>query len=292
MQTEYNTTECRRRLRALLISAGVDISQHITQMLLSRVRRLALASTAAASAIYGVSQRTVNAAPSTLDESSAILHPRLTVLSSRAMTALLTTMRSRDTPPEAFASAADRLMNMLAEEALARLSSITRKTVVTPTGDSFDGLALPPDSDLVVVSIMRAGDSLLEAVRRTAPGAAVGKILIQRDEASTAKVPILFYVKLPPDIAQRRHVILVDPMCATGGSAAIAIDELIRRGVKEDAILFMNVIAAPEGLAYLRTTHPRVTIVTAALDARLNGDKYICPGLGDYGDRYFGTVQQ
>jgi uracil phosphoribosyltransferase len=103
--------------------------------------------------------------------------------------------------------------------------------------------------------------------------------------------PQLFYVKLPADIANRT-VLLVDPMLATGQSASLAIRELAARGVPEERILFLNVVACPEGLAVLAARHPAVRVVTAAVDEGLNAQKYIVPGLGDFGDRYFGTEER
>jgi uracil phosphoribosyltransferase len=118
------------------------------------------------------------------------------------------------------------------------------------------------------------------------PDSKTAKILIQRDE-ETAE-PKLFYSKLPSDIADC-HVMLCDPMLATGGSALTAIDVLKKAGVKEENILFLNVVSVPEGLKILAEKAPGVTIVTAALDSHLNPQKFIIPGLGDFGDRYYGT---
>jgi uracil phosphoribosyltransferase len=136
---------------------------------------------------------------------------------------------------------------------------------------------------------VRAGDSLLRAVRKVVPGIAVGKVLIQRDESTKEKVPILIYEKLPKLLAEKRGVLLVDPMLATGGSACKAIDELVKAGVHPERIVFVNVVCCPEGLKRMAKAWPQVRIITAAVDEKLNGDKYIVPGLGDFGDRYFGT---
>lgn len=116
----------------------------------------------------------------------------------------------------------------------------------------------------------------------------MGKILIQRDESSATKEPKLLYTKLPSDIRDR-DVIVVDPMLATGGSILLAIEQLKRVGVREERIVFLNVVCAPEGLKRLFDRFPRVRVVTAAVDEGLNKDKFIVPGLGDFGDRYFGT---
>jgi uracil phosphoribosyltransferase len=218
---------------------------------------------------------------------NAALHPNLVVVDSKAVRGLLTIMRDNNTMHLDFATAADRLMRILAEEALAEMPGVAPVTVTTPCG-AYDGLRLPPPHTLAVVSIVRAGDTLLEAVRRVAPAVAIGKVLIQRDESTPDKVPRLFYSKLPADIALRT-VLLVDPMLATGGSAEMAINELTRRGVPEASIVFANVVACPEGLARLARTHPGVKVVTTAIDERLNEHRYIVPGLGDYGDRYHAT---
>jgi uracil phosphoribosyltransferase len=113
----------------------------------------------------------------------------------------------------------------------------------------------------------------------------VGKILIQRDE-STAE-PVLFYSKLPP--LGKKTVVLLDPMLATGGSAICAVQVLIDKGAAEEDIVFLNVLCCPEGLAALFKAYPKIRMVTASVDEKLNEKKYIIPGLGDYGDRFFGT---
>lgn len=215
----------------------------------------------------------------------AKLHPRAEVLSSRASTMLFTIIRDKTTKQAEYVNAADRLMAMLAEEGLARLPCVQEKVVETPCGP-FTGLSYPPSDKICCVDIMRSGCILLEAVRRVVPDSKTAKILIQRNE-ETAE-PKLFYSKLPGNIKDL-HVILCDPMLATGGSAAMAIDVLKDAGVKEENILFLNVVSAPEGLQKLAEKCPGVTIVTAALDSHLNAQKYIVPGLGDFGDRYYGT---
>jgi len=217
------------------------------------------------------------------------VHPQLTVLDSPAITALFTVIRDKNTTSREFARHADRLMRILAEEGLARLSGVKEVTVETPCGE-YHGLKTPPPDQIAVVSIVRAGDTLLEAVRKSYNGVSVGKILIQRDELDPKKRPKLFYSKLPPGIKDK-HVILVDPMLATGGSAIKAIEVLAAAGVPPEQILFLNVVSCPEGLAALAAAYPQVRVVTAAVDDKLNDSKYIVPGLGDYGDRYYGTDQ-
>ena len=125
------------------------------------------------------------------------------------------------------------------------------------------------------------------ALRQILPNVRIGKILIQRKEDGSAEAQ-LFYTKVPQDIASRK-VLLLDPMLATGGSAVCAIRELMKMGVPEERITFLNMVAAPEGIREVLTSYPKVRIISCALDDSLNDQKYILPGLGDFGDRYFGT---
>jgi uracil phosphoribosyltransferase len=160
-------------------------------------------------------------------------------------------------------------------------------TVDTPCG-KYKGLQSIPYREMCAVSVMRSGDILLEAVRLVAPGIAVGKILVQRDESHPDKIPILYYSKLPEEISQMQ-VLLVDPMLATGGSAKMSIDVLVAAGAREENITFLNVVSCPEGLTALNKAYPRVRVITTAVDDKLDGHKYIVPGVGDFGDRYYRT---
>jgi len=181
----------------------------------------------------------------------------------------------------------DRLMRILAEEGLARVPDVNDISVETPCG-TFTGLSSTDPRRLCAVSIIRSGDTLLEAVRALCSGIAVGKILIQRDETHPEKLPKLYYSKLPADISSR-NVILVDPMLATGGSAKCAVSVLKQAGVPAKNILFLNVVSCPEGIRSLLKEHPEIRIVTCSVDPNLNDNKYIAPGLGDFGDRYYST---
>jgi uracil phosphoribosyltransferase len=135
-----------------------------------------------------------------------------------------------------------------------------------------------------VVPILRAGLGMLSGVLRLIPAAKVGHIGVYRDP-ETLK-PVEYYCKLPPDV-EEREIIIIDPMLATGGSSTAAIDMLKRGGAKQ--IKLMCLVAAPEGINIVNTAHPDVEIYTAAVDERLNDHGYIVPGLGDAGDRIFGT---
>ena len=216
------------------------------------------------------------------------MNEQVTVLHSRAVKFLLTKVRNKDTECKDFTFYGDRLMRILAEEALARLPNVECGHIQTPCGTST-GLVENGKQKLCVVSIPRSGDILQEAVRQICPGVRIGKILIQRDESTPDKRPILYYKKLPKDISEC-FVILVDPMLATAGSATRAIAVLLEAGVLEQNIMFLNLVCCPEGIKNLFTAYPKVKVVTAAVDKCLNGEKFIVPGLGDYGDRYYGTV--
>lgn len=143
------------------------------------------------------------------------------------------------------------------------------------------------DCQVELVSIMRSGDALLETFIRHFPEAHVSKILIQRDE-ETAE-PHFKYMKLSQTIT-RGCVIITEPMIATGGSLDTAITLLKEKGVREDRIIIASVCVAPEGLQRLSEKFPQIKVVMTVLDEKLNERKYIVPGLGDFGDRYFGTA--
>jgi uracil phosphoribosyltransferase len=136
---------------------------------------------------------------------------------------------------------------------------------------------------LVAVPILRAGLAMLEAVTELFPEVAVGYIGLERDHATFQ--PSAYYTKLPP--LEGAYVLLLDPMLATGGSAAAACASLFGAGPAR--VTLLSVVAAPEGIARLEAEHPSLDIVTVAVDERLNDQAYIVPGLGDFGDRLFGT---
>ncbi len=211
----------------------------------------------------------------------------LTVIDSVAVQYLLMKLRDENTKGKDYKIYADRLNTILSEEALARLPQVEQGMVTTPCGSAF-GPVLKGKSSICLVSVVRSGDILLEAVRNLEPDAAVGKILIQRDESTKEKTPSLYYKKLPKDITSR-FVILVDPMLATSGSVRMALDVLVKAGVDPKNVMFLNLICAPEGLRALHNDYPEVKVVTGTVDERLNENGFIVPGLGDYGDRYYQT---
>jgi len=228
------------------------------------------------------------------------LHPNLVVSSARkAHKLLFTKMRDASTTSEDFVKYSKRSMRLLAEDALAEFPS-TDICITTPCGPC-EGCVGPDPTSICAVSIVRSGDALLEVVREIEPAVRVGKILIQRDESHPDKIARLLYHKLPPttgmsaskttSASETPYVLLCDPMLATGGSALAAIEVLVGAPyfVEPQNIVFANMICAPEGLKRMAEAYPEIKIVTAAIDEKLNDEKFIVPGLGDYGDRFFNT---
>ena len=189
-------------------------------------------------------------------------------------------LRDVRTTPPAFRRAATRISLLLAVEALRQLHTVVT-TVTTPLGPA-EGRVVR--TDVVVVPVLRAGLSMLDGVLQLIPSARVGHIGLQRDEATA--MASRYYSKLPPDIGES-HVLIIDPMLATGGSSAAAIDLVKAGGAR--SIALVCVISAPEGVALLQSRHPDVDVFTPAIDRELNAHKFIVPGLGDFGDRLYGT---
>ena len=192
----------------------------------------------------------------------------------------LTRMRDRRTDNEAFRQLLDELTALMVYE-ITRDYPVRERRVETPLEWTV-GHGL--DVSVVLVPILRAGTGMLGGVLHLIPMAKVGHVGLYRDPKSLE--PVEYYCKLPPDLPDAQ-IILVDPMLATGGSAVAATDIVKQAGGKR--IQFLCLVAAPEGIAEYSTAHPDVPIYTAALDRELNEKGYILPGLGDAGDRIFGT---
>ncbi|KAI7871692.1 uracil phosphoribosyltransferase-domain-containing protein [Spinellus fusiger] len=216
--------------------------------------------------------------------SEYVIPPQVQLLDQTSqLKGLMTIVRSKDTQRGDFIFYADRVIRLLVEEGLNHLPVI-EKVIKTPTGSEYKGLAF--EGRICGVSIMRAGEAMEQGLRECCRSVRIGKILIQRDEETHQ--PKLYYAKLPKDIASR-YVLLLDPMLATGGSAMQAVKVLMDNNVREDHIIFLNLIASPEGIDAFVKQFPKVKIVVGAVDDGLNKDKYIMPGCGDFGCRYFGT---
>lgn len=205
----------------------------------------------------------------------------LTIVDHPLVQHKLTIMREKNTSTAVFRQVLREISMLLAYE-ITRDLPMTSKTIETPMVE-MEAPTLK-GKKLALVSILRAGNGLLDGVLELIPSARVGFVGLYRDE-ETLK-PVQYYFKVPPEM-QGRRVITVDPMLATGNSSVAAIDLLKKSGATD--ISFLCLLAAPEGVARMKEAHPDVRIVTAALDERLNDLGYILPGLGDAGDRMFGT---
>ena len=193
----------------------------------------------------------------------------------------LTLMRRKDASTNSFRRLLNELSSLMAYEVTrdVPMQDIEIETPLeTMTSKVIDG------KKLVLVSILRAGNGILEGMLSVVPGARVGHIGLYRDPKTLTAVE--YYFKMPSEM-QDRDIIVVDPMLATGNSAVAAVERL--KEMRPKSIKFVCLLAAPEGVATLQAAHPDVPIYTAAIDRELNGHGYILPGLGDAGDRIFGT---
>ncbi|GME82102.1 unnamed protein product [Ambrosiozyma monospora] len=194
---------------------------------------------------------------------------------------LYTIIRDKTTDRGDFVFYSDRIIRLLVEEGLNQLP-VKPIEITTPIGHTYQGQQF--EGKICGVSIIRAGESMEQGLRDCCRSVRLGKILIQRDE-ETAQ-PKLFYVKLPTDIANR-YVFLLDPLLATGGSASMAVDVLLEKGVKQNRIMFLNVLASPEGIKVFHDKYPEIKVITGMVDDGLDEKKFVVPGLGDFGDRYY-----
>jgi uracil phosphoribosyltransferase len=205
----------------------------------------------------------------------------LTIVDHPLVQHKLSLMREKDTSTKSFRQLLREISHLLAYEVTRNLP-LTTKKIETPLCEMdapvIDG------KKLALISILRAGNGLLDGILELIPAARVGFVGLYRDE-ETLK-PVQYYFKVPTQLDER-VTIVVDPMLATGNSSAAAIDLVKDAGAKN--IIFLCLLAAPEGVARMKEAHPDVPIVTASLDSHLNELGYIVPGLGDAGDRMFGT---
>ena len=205
----------------------------------------------------------------------------LTVVDHPLVQHKLSIMRNKDTSTASFRQLLREISHLLAYE-VTRDLPLTNVRIETPLCEM--DAPMIEGKKLALVSILRAGNGLLDGILELIPAARVGFIGLYRDEETLQ--PVQYYNKLPANM-EDRVTILVDPMLATGNSSAAAVDLVKAAGAKE--IRFLCLLAAPEGVARMQEAHPDVLVVTAALDQRLNEKGHIVPGLGDAGDRMFGT---
>ena len=192
----------------------------------------------------------------------------------------LVTLRDASTPSAAFRRAARRVSLLVITEATRDVPTV-EATVRTPL-EPAQGRRVA--ADVVFVPVLRAGLGMLDAALDLVPEARVGHLGLQRDEATA--VASRYYARLPPNLSDS-YVVLVDPMLATGGSAVASLDLVTAAGARH--VRLACLVAAPEGIAAVERVHPDTRIYTPAIDRQLNDRKFILPGLGDFGDRLYGT---
>ena len=203
----------------------------------------------------------------------------LHVLSHPLGAHVLTHLRDKTTKPALFRTLSYQISLLLALEATRDLAT-EEKAIDTPLEPATGRVFAKP---LVIVPILRAGLGMVQPFLDTIPDVSVGYVGLERDH--TTAIARSYYCKLPP--LEGKRVLVIDPMLATGGSAAQAVDVVKAAGAKE--IVFVCIVASPEGVATMQKAHPEVPVHTGALDRALNSRKYILPGLGDFGDRLYGT---
>lgn len=208
--------------------------------------------------------------------------PNLKIISHPVIQDKLTTLRDKNTSNQQFRALLEEISHLMAYPVT---ESLKTKLVEIETPLVKASLPALDISGIVVVPILRAGLGMVSGLLKIFPDAAIGHIGVYRDHDTHE--PVEYVVRLP---AFRNQIyLLVDPMLATGHSSAYAADLLLKHGVPPENIIFMSLLAAPEGVRSFQKAHPKIRMYTAALDSHLNENAYIVPGLGDAGDRMFGT---
>ncbi|MBE9192582.1 uracil phosphoribosyltransferase [Gloeocapsopsis crepidinum LEGE 06123] len=210
------------------------------------------------------------------------MQAEVTVISHPLIQHKLTLMRKAETSTAKFRTLLKEISLLLAYE-VTRDLPLKTETIKTPLA-TMEAPVLAPDKKLVIVSILRAGQGILDGMLELMPSARVGHIGLYRDPKTL--IAVEYYFKVPHDV-DKRDMLVVDPMLATGHSAAAAVTRL--KSTNPASLKFVCLLAAPEGIEYLHEQHPDVPIYTAAIDEKLDDRGYIVPGLGDAGDRLFGT---
>lgn len=195
----------------------------------------------------------------------------------------LTMIRQKDCGTKVFREVVNEISMLMAYE-VSRDLPLEDVEIETPLVKTT--LKTLAGKKVAIIPILRAGLGMVDGILELIPAAKIGHVGMYRDHDTLQ--PVEYFVKLPSDISERQ-LFVVDPMLATGGSAVAAIDALLKRGAHPQAIKFCCLVAAPEGVKILQEAHPEIDIYAAALDERLDENGYILPGLGDAGDRLFGT---
>jgi uracil phosphoribosyltransferase len=209
------------------------------------------------------------------------IYPNLHIVSHPLVLDKLTIMRDKNTKSPEFRALLSEISMLMTYEATKSLRT-EDKYVQTPIAKAK---GYKVQQNIVIVPILRAGLGMVEGVHKIIPNAQIGHVGIYRDH--NTKMPVEYLFKLPE--IKNQIFIVIDPMLATGNTSTYALNKLIKSGVKEENIIFMCLVAAPEGVEKFQKNYPLIQIYTASLDEKLNKDAYIVPGLGDAGDRLYGT---
>jgi uracil phosphoribosyltransferase len=200
-----------------------------------------------------------------------------------AKSILMTILRNKQTTIDQFRATAHQLALIMAQEATNFIPTSTH-TITTPLNAPFTGACWT--QPITLIPILRSGLALLPAFLQYFPHANIGVVGLKRDEATAIAH---WYYKNIPSIPAKSTVIILDPMIATGGSALATLDMLANLKITQAQIIFVGIISAQDGITAIKNSYPDIKIITADCDQQLNQAKYIVPGLGDFGDRYFGT---
>ncbi|HEV8052010.1 MAG TPA: uracil phosphoribosyltransferase [Parachlamydiaceae bacterium] len=198
---------------------------------------------------------------------------------------LMTQLRDKQTSMKKFREISKKITSLLVFKVTETIPVVPME-IETPL-IKYEGITFAGTVDFV--SVMRSGDALLETFIEHFPNASISKILVQRDEATAE--PEFKYMKLSPSLNKNSHVVITEPMIATGGTLSVVIVLLKEKGVLEENITIASICTAPEGLIVLNNKFPKINVVMTVMDDHLDESKYIVPGLGDFGDRFFGTVR-
>jgi uracil phosphoribosyltransferase len=215
-------------------------------------------------------------------------YPNLYIIDIKSVEILISKLRDKNLSMKDFRIFSKRLNVLVIEEALA-LDYNQDVIKESPVG-FYKSKANPFNyKDYVAISILRSGNAMVDELINMYPEMAIGKVMIQRDEETKEKLPKFYFDKIPKNIENKRLLVL-DPMLATGGSVCKSIEIIISKGAKEENITFINLYSCEEGIKAISSKFPLIKIVTGKVDPVLLPNKYIAPGVGDFGDRYYGTT--
>ena len=211
----------------------------------------------------------------------------LHIVQSKAIEILLNKIRDKSTPMNLFRSFNSRLITILIEEAMA--TTYTKPITKESLYGKYEALETETaEEDYIGVCILRSANAMLTEYMKLFPNSPIWNILIQRVEESEDKHPLFIYEKHPV-VIEGKKIVLMDPMLASGGSCIKAIEIMLNHKIKEEDIMFINIISTPDGIEAVLNKFPKIKIITAKIDPILLQNKFISPGLGDFGDRFYGT---